>query len=170
MKRIKPIYGFGYKKGILNILLLLVCLPAIIGIGNHSAQAQPVKQWLADQKVPGYLDDTPTPVLIADQDHTVHVFASQWINDGHNRKQAVVYRKWTLANGWTRPIDILLSPTGDAQILGAFLDSTGVFHVAFWGGRPEEGRGFVYYSNGLVDTYGSWRRVDISSFWYSKWQ
>src|SRR5574342_185110 len=107
-----------HKKGFLHFLCLLICLLGIVGTSDFSAQAKSAYQWRADQKVPGYLDDTFTPFLIADQNRTVHAFASQWINDGGRRRQAIVYRRWSLAGGWTRPVDGLLASTGNAVFLG----------------------------------------------------
>lgn len=122
-------------------LSLSLCLLIITLTGGFSVQAQPTRQWNADQKVPGYLDDTFTPYLLADQNQTVHAFASQWIDDG-GRRQAIVYRKWSLAGGWTRPVDVLLAPTGNAVFLGAFLDAAGLMHVIFANG---EGRNAAMY-------------------------
>jgi hypothetical protein len=148
--------GFDHRKGLLNTLCLLVCLLGIVGTSNFSVQAKPANQWLADRKVPGYLDDTFTPYLIADQNRTVHAFASQWINDG-GRRQAIVYRRWSLAGGWTRPVDVLLAPSGDAVFLAAFLDSSGTFHLIFANG--EDRNVSVYYASApanMADSVFGW--------------
>jgi hypothetical protein len=120
----------------------MMLIPSIV----TRVMAQDSGGWAPDRRIPGYLDDTLAPVLLSDQNRTVHAFASQKIQIGEDQKQAIVYRQWTLTGGWTRPIDVLLSPTGDAQILDVFLDSKGVFHLAFWGGKPDE-YGNVYYSS-----------------------
>jgi hypothetical protein len=142
-----------------NRLTILVVFILVLGFGaDLSAQAQPAQQWAADQQVPGYLDDTFTPILIADRNRTAHAFVSQWINDGEDRRQAIVYRKWSLAGGWTRPVDVILAPLGgDAVLLGAHLDDLGIVHVAFENG---EGRNAVMYY-----TYAPADSADIVSAW-----
>ncbi len=67
---------------------------------------------------------------MADHNRTVHAFVSQWVQDG-SRRLAIVYRQWTLKGGWTRPVDIILAPTGNAGILGAFLDATDHLHIIY---------------------------------------
>ena len=137
-----------------------------------SAHAQdPTGGWMPDDRVPGYLDETFTPVLVADQHHTVHAFASQWVGQS-DRQLAVVYRQWTLAGGWTKPVDILLPPLGGTQVQGAYLDSSGILHVIFWAGTSREA--YIFYSQAPVANadQGSawsdplpvgWRAVDPSS-------
>lgn len=141
-------------KKVLKLFTQLMMLSLVI---RFPVQAQPIYQWAADQKVPGYLDDTFTPYLLADQNRTVHAFASQWVDDGNDRRLAIVYRKWSLAGGWTRPVDVLLAPTGDATFLGAYLDSAGMMHVVFANG---EGRNAViYYANApgeIADSVFAW--------------
>ncbi|GAB4544527.1 MAG: hypothetical protein Kow0063_38280 [Anaerolineae bacterium] len=113
------------------------------GTGNLTVAAQEPYRWSPDQRVPDYLDDTYTPFLLADQNRTVHAFANQWVGD-ENSQLAIVYRQWSLDGGWTAPVDILLSPVGGAQILGAFLDQEGMMHVAFWGGEARAAS--LYYA------------------------
>jgi len=118
--------------------------------------AQQTGGWEPDRKVPGYSHDTFTPVLVADQNRTVHAFASQWVDYGE-RQLVIVYRQWSLSGGWTKPVDILLSPAGEAQIQGAFLDSSGIMHVIFWAGSAQNA--FIYYSRAPVSS------ADQSSAW-----
>lgn len=154
-------HEFHFKKRLLSFLCLLVCLLVIAGTSDFSVQAQPVRQWLADQKVPGYLDDTFTPLLIVDQNRTVHAFASQWINDG-GRRQGIVYRRWSLAGGWTRPVDVLLASSGNAVLLGASLDASGTFHVIFANG--EERKAVIYYASApadLADSVFGWSNPEV---------
>jgi hypothetical protein len=131
-------------KKIINISLFLIVLQIVIGLNNFTVKADKDRQWAPDARVPGYLDDTFTPYLVADQNETVHAFASQWIDDG-DRRLAIVYRKWSLSGGWTRPIDIILPPSGDAQILGVFLDSSDWIHIVFMNGERRDAA--IYYSS-----------------------
>ena len=124
-------------------IFFLAAFLSIIGAGHSVVSASQGSQWQPDQRVSGYLDDTFTPYLLADQNRTVHAFASQRLSD-QLADHAIVYRKWTLANGWTLPIDVIALPQGDAQIQGAFLDANGVIHIIFWGGSPRDAH--IYYS------------------------
>jgi len=133
----------------------------IIGIllfisGANSVLAEKSNQWAPDQRVPGYPDYVFTPYLLADQNRTVHAFSSQWVGET-SRQYAVVYRQWSLLRGWTKPVDILLSPDGEAEIQGAFLDASGIIHVIFWGGSSSDAS--IYYSKAPVAD------ADVSSAW-----
>jgi len=118
--------------------------------------AQNAGGWAPDERVPGYLDDTFTPFLVADQNRTVHVFASQWVGISP-RQLAIVYRQWSLTGGWTKPVDIFLPFAGQAQIQGAFLDSSGIMHVIYWAGTARES--YIFYSKAPV------ANADQSSAW-----
>lgn len=134
------------RKNRLLIVLGMVAAVLAAGLGHGPAGASRAYSWAPDQRVPGYLDDTFTPFLLADHNRTVHAFASQYVeNDG--RRLAIVYRQWTLLGGWTRPVDILLSPIGgDANFLGAYLDSNDTIHLIFMATERLTRRTSVYYS------------------------
>ena len=140
----------------MRLKIILFSLLAVFAVTfsrvSIPAHAQPAYQWTPDRKVPGYLDDTFTPFLVADQNRTVHAFVSQWINDG-GRRWAVVYRKWSLAGGWTRPVDVLLASSGSATFLSAFLDDSGIMHVIF--AQGENQKSDIYYSYARVETADS---------------
>ncbi len=121
------------------------------GVGNPAFAAQQPPRWATDQQVPGYPDDTFTPYLIADQNRTVHAFASQWVGD-RDSQLAIVYRQWSLAGGWTEPMDILLSPYKQARMQAAFLDRAGMLHLVFAGG-DDQGAG-IYYSRAPAASAG----------------
>jgi len=130
----------------LSLALCMIVTVLSAGLWYKPASAKSNHGWSPDAKVPGYLDDTFTPFLLADHNRTIHAFTSQWIqNDG--RRRAIVYRQWSLAGGWTRPVDILLAPTGnDANFVGAYLDSSDKIHVIFMSAEEITGKISVYYS------------------------
>ncbi len=108
--------------------------------GTPTPTPSPLR-WFPQRHIPGIADDANPPILVADQNRTVHAFFSQW-NGG---ELAVFYNQWTLNGNWSRPIDILLSPNShQAIVLGALLDDQGIMHVAFFGGTAE--RAEIYYS------------------------
>jgi hypothetical protein len=113
-----------------------------------SLAAPPVNQWAPQARIPFYDDVTGeiTPILIADRNHTVHAFNMQTLGE-EDKIKGIVYRQWTLEKGWTDPIDILLNPDGgDIQALDAFLDQSGIVHLAF------AMSGKLYYSKSpLID-------------------
>jgi hypothetical protein len=140
------------RKKMKRISRLFLVLGAVFTILFSGLSHQPVDAgksygWSPDEKVPGYLDDTLTPFLLADRTRTVHAFGSQWV-DADGRRLAIVYRQWTLKGGWTRPVDIILSPIGgDANLLGAFMDSSATMHVTFTVTESLTRRTYVYYSS-----------------------
>ena len=129
---------FLYFLGVGVILLVYVENNSLI------AKAQEPLQWTPQERIPLYRQDTEEPpLLIVDQNHTVHAFNSQPLElaDESSTKE-VVYRQWTLAQGWTDPIDIIVSPGGgDANVMGTYFDQTDVVHLVFEVGRTE-----IYYS------------------------
>jgi hypothetical protein len=149
-------------KTAVRLLLIVgaVCVLLSAGLKFQPAAASPAyASWSPDEKVPGYLDDTYPPTLIADRNRTVHAFTSQWVYaDGRNL--AIVYRQWTLKGGWTRPVDIILSPIGgNANFVGAFLDASDTFHVIFTATEYFSRRTFVFYSHApasLADLASAW--------------
>jgi hypothetical protein len=58
--------------------------------------------------------------------------------------RAIVYSQWTLEYGWTSPVDVIVSPIGEARITGAFLDHKGMMHLIFYGGNGIAGD--MYYT------------------------
>ena len=131
-------------KSTLNIFLLSLLLSALVASTSGFSLAQGTNQWSSYQRVPGYSNDTLPPYLIADQNNTVHAFVSQWVGQ-ENPSLAVVYRDWSLNNGWSPPVDILLSPDRQARLTGVLLDQTGEMHLIFYGG--DQAGGDIYYSH-----------------------
>lgn len=115
-------------------------------------------QWSTPQTIPLYHPETWPPILIADQNRTVHAISSQWIDNGSGTYvREIVYNQWTLQNGWTIPVDIVLSPVKEARLTDAFLDKEGMLHVVFFGGDNTSAN--IYYSKApAVDaaTAGAW--------------
>jgi hypothetical protein len=114
-------------------------------------------RWSTPQTIPGFNPDSRPPILLADQNHTVHAFSSQWINTDSAGVKAVMYNKWTLDNGWAEPIDILLSPINEARVTDAYLDKDGIIHVLFFGGNGQLAD--IYYSKAPAinaDNVRSW--------------
>jgi hypothetical protein len=135
------------KRSLSLFLLGMLCAILVAGLGFAPAGATRPSSWAPDARVPGYLDDTFTPFLLADRNRTVHAFASQWV-ENEGRRLAIVYRQWTLVGGWTRPVDILLSPIGgNANFLGAYLDSSDTMHVILMATEALTRRTSVYYSS-----------------------
>ncbi len=129
------LYGFG-----LLILLLSLNTQAV-----RSLPGLQESTWSASQTIPGYDAATVSPILISDQNRTVHAFSSQWINNpDEDPIRAIVYNQWTLENGWTNPVDIIMSPTQEARLTDVYLDKNGIFHLTFYGGNNTNAN--IYYS------------------------
>lgn len=119
-------------------------------------QAQEVRGWTTPQRVPGIDDDTFPPVLVADSNRTVHAFFSQPVGDEGDNEIAIFYSKWSLKDGWTRPIDILLSPLNrQAWVMGASLDPDDNFHLVFFGGHDAGAN--IYYATAPASLAGQAR-------------
>jgi hypothetical protein len=130
---------------ILYLLLSISLVFTAIGLNSLTVLAQSDTAWSPQQRIPGYSNNTNPPILIADQNRTVHAFTSQQVGD-NGKEIAVVYSQWTPEQGWTDPVDILLSPDKhEARLLSAYLDKTGMFHVIFFGGDNTEAN--IYYSS-----------------------
>jgi hypothetical protein len=113
--------------------------------GENYALAQGRYRWTPPAQIPLYDQSTWTPYLVADQNRTVHAFATDLLDENIGQK-GIVYRQWTPEGGWTQPNDVLLSPLkNQARIHGALLDEAGMMHVVFFGG--DETQANIYYAN-----------------------
>lgn len=134
------------RRHVLRFWALAISIFSVITFNALNVNAQEPTQWLPQQRIPDFNPKTDTPILVTDQNRIVHVFSSQWLGEeeGHSVR-AIVYNQWSLENGWTSPVDIVLSPLkNDARIMGAFLDQSGIMHVAFFGGDETEAN--IYYT------------------------
>lgn len=145
-----------------RIAWLLLAGTALLCLVDRSA-AQANVGWPGDKPIPDYQSETDTPVLVVDQNRTVHAFSSQWLEGSAKSIKAVVYNQWTLEKGWTAPVDILLSPLKEeARVLDAVLDQNGVMHVIFFGGDETEAN--VYYAQAPASRAGqaqAWSRPRV---------
>ena len=138
----------------LSRLTLFVIMALLLSPANQ-VQAQN-SQWSFPQTIPSYDLDSAPPILVVDSNNTVHAFSTQWITAGDDvRLKVVVYNRWTLEYGWTPPIDIVSSPIKEARVTDAYLDDSGIFHLAFWGGDGTDAD--IYYSKSPVDSVDSAR-------------
>jgi hypothetical protein len=139
---------FTLKKLIAIIrLLLLAGTFAGIYVLAQPLNAQEVTHWPPQKRIPMFHPDTDSPILIADQNRTVHAFSSQWIvRDNDQALKAIFYNKWSHQTGWTLPVDIILPVLKEqARILDAFLNPDGILHIVFFSGDGNEAN--IYYSN-----------------------
>lgn len=135
--------------GLLRITACVTVLLTTIAVNALTGTAQQPYGWAPQQTIPDYDPETEPPCLIADRNRTVHAFSYQYLGEDRGQpERAIMYNRWTLEGGWTPPIDILLSSIkGDARLLGATLDQTGMMHVFFFGGDDTGAN--VYYSQAL---------------------
>jgi hypothetical protein len=139
----KPLFMKSLK--IFLILFLSIFLFVVINHGV-TAFAQEQSIWPPQQQIPGYLGDTNPPILIAEPNSKVHAFAYQQMGAG-GQEIAIIYNQWSLDQGWTLPVDILLSPLKQsARLLDVFEDKTGMMNLIFFGGDNTDAN--IYYSKG----------------------
>jgi hypothetical protein len=132
------------RRHVLRLWALVIVLISLTRLNMPAVSAQEPTQWPPQERIPGYDDETEPPSLIADPNRTVHAFAYQQIGD-EGKEIAITYNQWTVKDGWTPPIDVLLSPIKhEARVPSAFLDQAGIVHVAFYGGDETEAN--IYYS------------------------
>jgi hypothetical protein len=150
------------KDRILIISIVIFILSITHEADDFIIFAQTSSSWSVPQTIPGYDDETLPPVLIPDQNRTVHAFTTQPV-DADRPETAVFYNKWTMEYGWSNPVDILLSPIKQqARLLDAFLDSAGIVHVLFFGGDETEAN--IYYSKApaeVVDRASAWTKPSL---------
>ena len=76
----------------LIISLLIASLILILKTPKVNAQAQEEEPWSPARNIPLYHPETSTPYLIADENRTIHVFSSQYI-DSEGGVRAIFYNK-----------------------------------------------------------------------------
>ncbi|HMR63190.1 MAG TPA: sialidase family protein [Anaerolineae bacterium] len=115
---------------ILQGIILLV----IISVKLISAKAQSPIEWTPQAKIPFYEEFTEEPpFLVADQNHTVYAFNSQSLNlEEKMSPKVIVYRQWTLKQGWADPIDIILDGNEkNVDLMDVYFDeASGIVHLA----------------------------------------
>jgi len=142
----------GFALALLSILF--VCL--IVLKPPEITQAQVPFQWSTPEQIPEYNDLRKPPLMIADRNGTVHAFNVETL-DGN--MFAIMYRHWSLDQGWSSPVDILL-PTfigGAPKLLDVILGEHEYFHLLYFAGTLQAGE--LYYSSAQV------READHSTSW-----
>ena len=130
------------NKHLLHFLSFTIILVITVAVNTLDAVAQEPIQWAPQDRIPGYDPLVNTPYLIADQNRTVHAFNSTWIEN----EKVIVYSQWTLEQGWTEPIDILLPPLKQQiRFKGAILDEAGLVNLLFFSGDDQAAN--IYYSS-----------------------
>ncbi|MCB0189202.1 MAG: exo-alpha-sialidase [Caldilineaceae bacterium] len=144
---------------------LAVVILALVGFAlqRDISHAQQLPQWTPQQRISGYSNETLTPILVADQNRTVHAFASQAPGETSNAVD-ILYSRWTVQDGWTQPIDIVIPPAGrqQARVEGAHLTQDGMMHMVFFGGNDAVAE--IYYTRApavAADRAPMWTAVDV---------
>jgi hypothetical protein len=136
---------------------MLTVLTLVLAIGIRSMSAQVGLVWPPQQRIPGFATDTQPPILVADRHRTVHAFFSQTLAQANGPDvRGIMYNQWSLGEGWTVPVNILLSPfKNDARVLDAYIDAADAAHLIFWGGDSTVAN--IYYSSAPLADAGSSR-------------
>ena len=137
------VYGF--------VVIIIVVSQMVSG----SAFLAQISQWASSSIIPGISLDSYPPILVTDENRTVHAFSSQWVGDDSDSTKAVMYTLWTLEQGWSVPVDVLVSPVAEARVTSAYLDKKGVMHLIFFGGNGISGD--IYYSRAPANSAGNAR-------------
>jgi hypothetical protein len=128
---------------IFRSLVLMFVLLMMHDMHYSPAHAQqPGDQWMQQQRIPNLQVLAKPLILIADQNETVHVLVEQIID----YEQMIVYMSWSLAGGWTDPVDIILAPyKNSVQVLDVIMDENGMMHLLLNSG--DELGAHLYYTN-----------------------
>jgi hypothetical protein len=114
----------------LSICLLVFSL-STMPVPSVEAISINTSDWVRPHRIPSYEPTSAPPILIADQDRTVHAFSSQWLQN----QFVIMYRQWSVERGWTLPVDIILPViTQEARLTSVVLDEEGIFHMVFFSG------------------------------------
>lgn len=123
-----------------------VCFLALAILGGFMplpVRAEGPLVWTTPAQIPYVDPNVNTPFLLTDSTGTIHAFSSQQVRGTWSR--VVMYNRWQRDSGWTKPVDILISPLHDeAHVPTAFLDQQGIIHLIFYGGHDVSAN--VYYS------------------------
>lgn len=134
------------RKTVCHFLLGRLCwlLALVSAFVPTVVQAEGPMQWTTPAQIPYSDPGVNTPSLLADASGTVHAFSSQKIAGTFSR--VIMYNRWQRDTGWSKPVDILISPLHDeAHAPAAFLDSKGTIHLVFFGGHDVSAN--IYYAS-----------------------
>ena len=142
------------KIAIRFIIFSTILLLMELTLNSTITWAQQPNQWTPQVKIPDYEAATEEPpFLIADQNHVVHAFNSQPLDlTDETAPRAVFYRQWTLEQGWTDPIDIILDPSGQAsKLMDVYYDQpNGMIHLVL-----EIGSDAIYHTQAPLALAGN---------------
>lgn len=130
-------------------VLWLVFKFLIISLVVSGSTSKQAFHWSTPATISGISLDSYPPILVTDDNRTVHAFSSQWVGEIGNSMKAIFYTQWTLEQGWTIPIDIIISPVQEARVTDAFLDDEGIIHLVFYGGNGISGD--IYYTRAYAN-------------------
>jgi len=133
----------------LIIIAVVASVIFLVFFNLVDANAQYSSYWSEQKKIPFYeiFNNEQPPYLIADNNHKVYAFNSQFVGDvdAIDSPKAVFYREWTLANGWTYPNDILADINGTIEVLGVSSDESDKVHLIF-----QNNSGEIYYTEAFL--------------------
>ncbi len=130
------IYNFLSK-----LLLSALFTTQLVGFHQISTEWQPI------QRIPNFEDTARAPLLVADQAKNIHVFNYETVNGSEN---AIIYRKWNQDEGWSPPIDIILTGLGGGPqtLQSAFLDQNNFMHLLYYIGSDTSGA--IYHTKAYI--------------------
>lgn len=145
------------KKPLRIVVLVLYAAVQLHAAAAALAQSGTI-QWSEPQRVWGYEDRAVPPFLVTGPDGIVHVMNSRFVSEEFGAGVDITYRRWSIDQGWSEPIDVILSPERDlARLRGLAMDGEGILHLVFFGGQDESGS--IYYSSapaGSADRAPAW--------------
>ncbi|MCA9968837.1 MAG: hypothetical protein KC425_01415 [Anaerolineales bacterium] len=140
MRELKPRLA-----SLVGVLMVLLSATAVFGSQTYLSD-----EWSVPQRIPGYDNDANPPVLLVDPTGVIHAFGDK----AANRGSVIIYSRWSLAEGWSAPVDIIL-PTykEQARLMDAVLDDAGMVHLIFFSGDDLDAN--LYYTSAPLPQLGS---------------
>ncbi len=104
-------------------------------------------EWQPIQQIPNYSETARAPIMVPDQAGNIHVFNYEELSPLQN---AILYRKWNPSEGWSPPIDIILTGLGGGPqtLQAAFLDPENFMHLLYYVGTDTEGE--IYHTKAYI--------------------
>jgi hypothetical protein len=134
------------KKILVFKVLIFVLLGLAVFFTPDFGVAQEPYRWTVPKRIPDYFDYLDPPIMVADNNRSVHAFNLE----NQDNTYTIVYRQWSIANGWTIPVEVLLPEfLGLApSLLDVILDESGYINLIYFAGGRDSGS--IYFTRSLA--------------------
>jgi hypothetical protein len=141
-------------------VLIFVLLGLAVFLTPDFGVAQEPYRWTVPKQIPDYFNFLEPPIMVADSNRTVHAFNLE----NQDNTYTIVYRQWSIANGWTLPVEVLLPEfLGLApSLLDVILDESGYINLIYFAGGRDSGS--IFFTRSLAvyaDDAAEWSKPEV---------